>query len=1076
MKTLLKYLSGATPAAGGPDASSLPARLPSTGRRMKHFLGRSLTWTLAGLLGLAGTAQAQEFTEDFTGNWTGQLNHVWGESSKVSVSGGVVTIGGTHNGAGVMQLPGAANSGLGNGLFEIRAQLRGSTVGSNSGPALVLWPADDKWTAKSVENAGGTFPYHLSREVDIGEIDGGGKTYMASHWTDCSWNRPECDAYKAFYAPEGHNQWEWHTYAAFLQKDKITYYVDGKVIGVDTDHPSPDFASGGVNHLIGLMNRSSDTELRADWVKWTSEATVLKNGGPYGGTTPPPPSPSYAGTYVLVAGHSGKALDADGTQNGGKVQQWALTGGKNQNWTLTADGAGFYTITNVNSGKVLDVEAAFTADGAKVHQWDNFNSDNQKWKVEDAGNGFVKLTAKHSGKALDVSEVSTADGAQVHQWAYVGGANQKWKLQAPTTTTPPPPTTATYAGRFVLTARHSGKALDVENASTDNGGRLQQWENYSGKNQIWTLTATTDGYYTITNEHSGKVLDVQDVSPDNGANVHQWENFGADNQLWKVEDVGGGYVKITAKHSGKSLDVWRASQDNGAQLVQWDYVGGVNQQWKLQAVGTTPTAPNPPTQPNPATASVINILVRGQSNAIYFMESNGWAGAATLEREVQRLLGFDGTKQKVRLVYDRGEDDGAATAFGGTPFIGNDWVAPKNGDWRQGWEARRLENMVLGQINQLSAAEKAAPAAVLWLHSENDSKRSDLTPEEWMSAVRFDANLVRQAWGKSAADLPYLFVDAHPYWGTNEGHQAIRQGMERLAKDASFNADIASRALDLDINRDNYDGNESTQEYGGSHLADSDILLLAPRIARVVAEQFAQYAASGSPVAQAGGNLNDHGPQVVGATLVGSTQLRLTVKHDGSAAGFKALDSDAANGVGWSVHSAGGSVNATKAQIVDGTHLLLTFNGTVPANGKLYYGYGYGRLEGADKRGQGNAVYDTEGLPIWVSADGLSVGTGTQNRSTAQAAARATTAPASLTIYPNPAHDYVMVSLQATANEPVVVEVRDALARRVTGLTHRATGGLNQVRLPLGKLPAGVYHVSVQCGAKRTVQRLTVAP
>lgn len=81
-----------------------------------------------------------------------------------------------------------------------------------------------------------------------------------------------------------------------------------------------------------------------------------------------------------------------------------------------------------------------------------------------------------------------------------------------------------------------------------------------------------------------------------------------------------------------------------------------------------------------------------------------------------------------------------------------------------------------------------------------------------------------------------------------------------------------------------------------------------------------------------------------------------------------------------------------------------------------------------------------------------------------------------LQLYPNPARDQLTVSLQADGGEVVRVEVRDALARRVAGTTHRATAGRNHVRVALGPLPGGIYIVTVTRGAEHTVRRLVVAP
>ena len=52
--------------------------------------------------------------------------------------------------------------------------------------------------------------------------------------------------------------------------------------------------------------------------------------------------------------------------------------------------------------------------------------DNQRWRLSPLGDGYFRVTAKHSGKVLDVRGVSTANGAQIQQWDYLGGDNQRW--------------------------------------------------------------------------------------------------------------------------------------------------------------------------------------------------------------------------------------------------------------------------------------------------------------------------------------------------------------------------------------------------------------------------------------------------------------------------------------------------------------------------------------------------------------------------------------------------------------------------------------------------------------------------
>jgi hypothetical protein len=42
---------------------------------------------------------------------------------------------------------------------------------------------------------------------------------------------------------------------------------------------------------------------------------------------------------------------------------------------------------------------------------------------------YVTIVARHSGKALDVEDASTDDGARVIQYTPHGGANQQWLLR-----------------------------------------------------------------------------------------------------------------------------------------------------------------------------------------------------------------------------------------------------------------------------------------------------------------------------------------------------------------------------------------------------------------------------------------------------------------------------------------------------------------------------------------------------------------------------------------------------------------------------------------------------------------------
>jgi hypothetical protein len=361
----------------------------------------------------------------------------------------------------------------------------------------------------------------------------------------------------------------------------------------------------------------------------------------------------------------------------------------------------------------------------------------------------------------------------------------------------------------------------------------------------------------------------------------------------------------------------------------------------------------------------LNILLRGQSNAIILGLQNDANGQHALVREVQRLLGFDGITDTVSLEFATGVDNN--TAVGGTALLG-DWLEPVNGDWQQGWQAGTYEQQLLNFIGtNLSAGQRAEPTIVLWLHNEYDSMFGDLSAAEWTSAVRTDAALVRQALGHD--DVPYVFVSPIPYGpGTDAGNQAIRSGMEQLAADASFNAATTAANGDLDMDDTVFGGLQS-------HLDTTDALTVAARAARSIAELWASHAKPGSPVALAGGAVADDGPVATSVQQTAARTLSVTFTLD-HANGLAPLDADAAAGVGWSLRLGGTVLEATGATITGANTLTLTFDADIPAGARLHYGYGIGQLTGADGGSQGNAVYDDQALPARTPAAGLVVNAG----------------------------------------------------------------------------------------------------
>lgn len=139
-------------------------------------------------------------------------------------------------------------------------------------------------------------------------------------------------------------------------------------------------------------------------------------------------------------------------------------------------------------------------------------------------------------------------------------------------------------GAVTLTARHSGRCMDVIGQSTADGAEVAQYGCNGGLNQRWRLQGLGNGYSRIVAQHSGKCLDVSGGSSATGARVLQWTCHSGFNQQWQVQGAGDGFVRLVARHSGKCVDVTSSGTADGVRLQQWDCHGGANQQWRQNPV------------------------------------------------------------------------------------------------------------------------------------------------------------------------------------------------------------------------------------------------------------------------------------------------------------------------------------------------------------------------------------------------------------------------------------------------------------------------------------------------------------
>lgn len=135
-------------------------------------------------------------------------------------------------------------------------------------------------------------------------------------------------------------------------------------------------------------------------------------------------------------------------------------------------------------------------------------------------------------------------------------------------------------GLYQVVSDLSGKSLEIQNASTDNGGNVVQYDDLGGLHQKWYVVRQDNHSYSLINAYSLKSMDVWEASTSPGANIAQWEYWGGEGQQWRI-NPDGNLVEIESQLSGLVLDVSAKSQANSANIIQWSKNGGSNQRWQM---------------------------------------------------------------------------------------------------------------------------------------------------------------------------------------------------------------------------------------------------------------------------------------------------------------------------------------------------------------------------------------------------------------------------------------------------------------------------------------------------------------
>ena len=146
--------------------------------------------------------------------------------------------------------------------------------------------------------------------------------------------------------------------------------------------------------------------------------------------------PVINGRYILVNRKSSKVIEPSDLlgNSGAIIRQNTNKGSTYQQWNVTPVDSrvggdfSYFTFTNANSAKSLDVLNYSLENNGTVQLYDDGKSANQQWYLEYLEDGWFYIRSRFSAKCLTVINGVTVAGAGIVQSDNVSGAHQLWRF------------------------------------------------------------------------------------------------------------------------------------------------------------------------------------------------------------------------------------------------------------------------------------------------------------------------------------------------------------------------------------------------------------------------------------------------------------------------------------------------------------------------------------------------------------------------------------------------------------------------------------------------------------------------
>ena len=283
------------------------------------------------------------------------------------------------------------------------------------------------------------------------------------------------------------------------------------------------------------------------------------------------------GTYrIAMFNNQNIGLDIDGASrnNGANVLlwDWYETDNIQKKFNIEYDmNDGYYTITNVNSGKLLDVQNGGTTNGTNVWQYEINNTDSQKWKIERNDNGSYSIISKLSGLYLDISNGNISNGGNVQTYEGNNSSAQQFMLIKLDNQIVKTVDDGIYE---ITSAIDTNKSFDIGNDSNSENAPLQLWDSNGLIQQRFRITYN-NSFYTISEVNTNKVIAVS-----NNQVVQKTPN-GDVQEKWIIKSVSGEKYTFISLANNYCIDIPSAIADNGVKLQVYEQNNSFAQQFYM---------------------------------------------------------------------------------------------------------------------------------------------------------------------------------------------------------------------------------------------------------------------------------------------------------------------------------------------------------------------------------------------------------------------------------------------------------------------------------------------------------------